>query len=135
MLHRKEKGSGRTEEAQNCGSASMLEGPAEKSEFCHWSGKFPRFLAWQESLICPPVPSHFPHKTGKLHAWLLSRGSGLCRQTHVIWNVSPVAGPRFKETEGGLVWSFQLCLRFHPPPSCFRSWLSWVLVKLPASRV
>lgn len=36
MLHRKKKGSGRIEEAKHCGSASMLEGPAEKSEFCHW---------------------------------------------------------------------------------------------------
>lgn len=99
------------------------------------SGKFPRFLAWQENLTCPPVPSHFPHKTAKLHALLLSRGSGLCRQTHLIWNVPPVAGPRFKETEDGVVWSFQLCLHFNPPPSCLGCWLSWVLVKLPASRV
>ena len=99
------------------------------------SGKSPRFLAWQENLICPPVCSHFAHKAGKLHTLLLSGGSGLCKQTHLIWNVPPVAGPRFRETQGGVVWSFQVCLHFNPPPSCLGSWLSWVPVKLPASGV
>ncbi|XP_060003005.1 uncharacterized protein LOC132519051 [Lagenorhynchus albirostris] len=95
--------------------------PGNQSSALGVSGKFPRFLAWQEtfrSLEVPAVPSSpspfplppslpiFPIcyslekcKTWKLQPQLLSRCYALCMQTLLVWNVPAVA-------EGGAVWSF-----------------------------